>query len=85
MQTKSSGHQRQSSAGKKTPVKNDTHLSGMKAIVEYMQRGESTVLKLIKDYNFPAFKLLGIWESDKLMIDEWRLKLLNGTSQDTIT
>ncbi|MFH0995787.1 MAG: hypothetical protein V1844_09865 [Pseudomonadota bacterium] len=81
MQTNGIEYQHQSNVGKKTPVKNDTHLSGMKAITEYAQRGEATILKLIRDYGFPAHKLLGIWESDKLLIDEWRLKLLTETSR----
>lgn len=81
MQTSGNVQQRQNNAGKgKIPVKNDTQLSGMKAICEYIQRGETTVLKLIKEYKFPAKKLLGVWEADKILVDEWRLEYLKGNS-----
>jgi predicted DNA-binding transcriptional regulator AlpA len=77
MQINGSVQQRQNSGGKKNSHKSETQLSGMKAISEYTQRGESTILKLIKEFNFPASKILGIWESDKLLIDKWRLDLLS--------
>lgn len=56
----------------------ETHLSGMKAIAQYIQRSEPTVIKLVRDFGFPARKIAGIWESDKQEISDWRIKLLNG-------
>jgi len=47
-------------------------LSGMKAICQYVNRSESTVLHWIRDLDFPAHKIGGIWESDRNLIDEWR-------------
>lgn len=48
-------------------------LTGMKAICEYMNRSESTVLMLIRDCDLPACKIGGgIWESDTDLIDDWR-------------
>lgn len=49
-----------------------TALVGMKMICEYVRRSESTVLKLIREEEFPAEKVCGIWESDILLVDEWR-------------
>lgn len=50
-----------------------TALTGMKEICQYMSRSEVTVLKLIRDQDFPAKKIGGIWESDKELVDEWLL------------
>ena len=48
-------------------------LTGMKAICEYMNRSEATVLMLISACALPACKLGGgIWESDTELIDKWR-------------
>lgn len=51
-------------------------LSGMKAITDYMQRSEESVLRLIREFGFPAKKILGVWESDTEMIECWRIGLL---------
>lgn len=51
-------------------------MSGMKAIAAYMQRSEDSVLRLIREYGFPARKILGIWESDTEMIEQWRIDML---------
>jgi predicted DNA-binding transcriptional regulator AlpA len=48
------------------------HLSGMKEICNHLNRSEPTVLTLIRDYDFPAKKVLGVWESDTDLIDRWR-------------
>jgi len=48
------------------------HLSGMKEICNHLNRSEPTVLTLIRDYAFPAKKVLGVWESDTDLIDSWR-------------
>ncbi len=57
-------------------------LSGMKAICAYMQRSESSVLRLIRDYDFPAKKLMGVWETHTLLIERWRIRLLADESQN---
>ncbi len=44
----------------------------MKSICQYMNRSESSVLVLIRDYGFPARKIGGIWESDTELADAWR-------------
>lgn len=49
-----------------------TALTGMKEICEYMGRSDVTILKLIRDQEFPACKIGGIWEADKDLVDEWR-------------
>ena len=49
-------------------------LSGMKAICQYMNRSEPTILKLIREEGFPAKKICGGWESDTDLIDRWRRK-----------
>jgi len=50
-------------------------LSGMLEICKYYPRSESTILKLIREMDFPAKKITeGIWESDTELIDKWRLE-----------
>ncbi len=58
-------------------TKSETALVGMAEICAYMQRSEKTMLDLIKNENFPAKKLGGIWESDTLLADKWRRKRIN--------
>ena len=48
------------------------NLPGMKEITRYCNRSESTILKWIRGFGFPAVKILGSWESDTDLIDEWR-------------
>jgi hypothetical protein len=43
-----------------------------------LQRTESSILQLKIQYGFPMKKMLGIWVSDKLLIEEWRAKFLSG-------
>jgi hypothetical protein len=52
-------------------------LSGMKEICLYIKRSEVSVLRLIRDYDFPAKKVLGIWESHTALIDQWRVTVLS--------
>jgi hypothetical protein len=59
----------------------ETALSGMKAIADYcgvvgLPRTYASITQLINQSRFPARKLLGIWESDKEMIDQWRKKYI---------
>lgn len=49
-------------------------LYGMKAICDYINLTEATVLQRIRECGFPAAKMNGgIWESDTELIDEWRI------------
>ncbi len=49
-------------------------LSGMKEICRHMSRSEATILELIRDLDFPAVKIKGMWESDTELISQWRLE-----------
>lgn len=49
-------------------------LHGMKAICAYLEKSESTVLKLIRAEDLPAAKIGGEWVSDEGRIDDWRLR-----------
>lgn len=53
-----------------------TGLSGMKQIASYVRRSEATTLKMIQLEGLPARKILGTWESDKTLIDEWRKRMV---------
>ena len=53
-----------------------TILVGMKAIRQYVGRSEATVLKWIKNDGFPAKKVDGVWESDTVLIEKWRRKMI---------
>lgn len=59
----------------------------MTAIRDYcrsinMQSSEVTIIQLIKEEEFPAKKLGGVWESDKDLINGWRKRrLLNGSTE----
>ncbi|MEW5734019.1 MAG: hypothetical protein AB1921_04140 [Thermodesulfobacteriota bacterium] len=52
----------------------NTGLCGMKDLVRYTGRDKRTVLKWIREHGFPARRLDGRWESDTVLIDEWRRK-----------
>lgn len=58
-----------------------TALSGMKEITAYVRRSESTVLTLIREFDFPAKKICGVWESDTEVVDNWRRRLIGENSQ----
>lgn len=58
-----------------------TALSGMTAIRDFcrainMQSSEVTIVQLIKEEDFPAKKLGGVWESDQDLIIQWRKRRL---------
>jgi len=56
-------------------------LRGMKAICQYMGRSEATMLSIIRDMDFPARKIGGIWESDTIVVDDWLVaQVKNGTN-----
>jgi len=75
--TKTENRDRHPAGGSTKKGNADTHLIGMKAIADYIQRSEPTVLKLVKESGFPAKKISGIWESDKNAIGEWRIRQLS--------
>jgi len=56
----------------------DMALEGMKAIEKYMNLSEDTILKRIREYDFPARKCGGIYVSDKEEIDQWRKRIARG-------
>ncbi len=56
-------------------------LSGMKEICRYTARSESSVLIFIRDCDFPATKLGGVWESDTELIDTWRLDQIRASGK----
>ena len=60
-------------------------LVGMKAICNYMARSESTMLTIIRDLDFPAKKICGIWESDTELADKWRIKQINDKNREPIS
>jgi len=66
----------------------NTALSGMKAISQHcrsinLASAECSILDMIRNENFPARKLGGVWESDKLLIATWRRnRLLSDAPQE---
>lgn len=48
-------------------------LCGMKEIANYARRSESTILAWVRDMDFPAKKVGGIWESNSAAVDRWFL------------
>jgi hypothetical protein len=56
----------------------------MKAIANYVHRSEPTVLLLIRNYDLPAKKVGGIWESDTEAIDKWRMEHFESAKKDRI-
>ena len=55
-----------------------TGLPGMKAICAFCNRSEATILKWIREKDFPAVKITGSWESDQELIKAWRIKQIKG-------
>ena len=56
----------------------DGALQGMKEICRYMGKSENTILRLIREKEFPAQKIAGEWFSDASLIAEWRKSIING-------
>lgn len=56
-------------------------LIGLKEIAGYLRRSPATAMKLIQTEGLPATKILGVWESDKTLIDEWRRQKIEGCPQ----
>ncbi len=54
----------------------DGALQGMKEICRYMGKSENTILRLIREKDFPAEKIAGEWVSDISLIVGWRQKII---------
>jgi hypothetical protein len=50
----------------------------MKEIAAYTRRSRQTIQTWIEKEEFPACKIDGIWESMKSLIDDWKVKKING-------
>lgn len=51
---------------------------GMKEICLHMSRSDATILAWIREMDFPAFKIGGIWEADLSDVEQWRKAMKNG-------
>ena len=69
---------------KKTPQEPATQagrpLTGMKEITTYARRSEATVLSWIRDMDFPARKISGVWESHSALVDQWKIAQIQGAA-----
>ena len=54
--------------------KAQTILIGRKMIMSFVGRSWATIMMWVKQRNFPARKIDGVWESDTDLIIEWRKK-----------
>ena len=65
-------------------MQNGTRLSGLKEIAAYYRCSENKVLALIRTEGFPAVKIGGTWESDKILINKWHRRQIemSGSSLD---
>lgn len=71
------------------PGKTGSSLSGMKAIRDFnrsinLASSEASVIQMIRDEEFPAKKLGGIWESDKDLIIAWRKNRLSSKKESVL-
>ncbi|MDD5643281.1 MAG: hypothetical protein PHX53_16635 [Syntrophales bacterium] len=53
-------------------------LTGKKNICNFLGRSWDTVERWIREREFPARKIDGVWESDSALITEWRRNQING-------
>lgn len=63
-------------------LKNESGLSGMKEIIAFVGRSEATVLLWVREYDFPARKISGQWESDRGLIEEWRVNQIRNQPKE---
>lgn len=59
----------------------NTALSGIDAIADFcrsilLPASKASILQMIRDENFPAKKIGGVWDSDKEAIIKWRRERL---------
>jgi|GEM_PF-2369206 len=52
-------------------------LSGRKQISTYVRRSWNTVMVWVRERDFPAAKIDGVWESHPDLIDQWRQEQIN--------
>ena len=58
-------------------VMETTALMGMKEIAGFLRRSESTVLDVyIRQLAAPITKIGGRWESDVVLLEEWRREMI---------
>jgi uncharacterized protein (DUF3820 family) len=48
----------------------------MNEICQYVRRSPDTVLNWIRTRDFPAKKIGGVWESDRVLVDDWKRGLI---------
>ena len=53
-------------------------LTGKKNICNFLGRSWDTVERWIREKEFPACKIDGVWESDSELITNWRRRQING-------
>lgn len=58
------------------PFELDTRLTGLTTICKYCGASEIAMYRWIKEYDFPAAKIAGVWESDKVLILRWRRAMI---------
>ena len=58
-----------------------TVLSGRKMICQYCQRSWEIVLRWYRERGFPMRKIDDVWESDQVLIDEWRRKEIRASKK----
>lgn len=59
-------------------------LTGMKAICAHEgNMSEPTILKWIREYDYPAEKVDGVWLSDTDLANDWRKKMITKGRQKT--
>lgn len=69
----------------KKSLKSESALSGMKEITAFVGRSEATVLEWVRKYGFPAKKISGQWESDRTLIEKWRLRQIETRSNEAVS
>lgn len=58
-------------------IVNETALQGMKQITQFLGRSEATVVALKAAHpDMPISKIVGRWESDKILLADWRRNVL---------
>ena len=57
-------------------------LDGILAIGKWINRSETTVLKLIRQANLPAKKMGGVWVSNTDLMEKWKAALQEGKQMD---
>lgn len=54
----------------------DGALQGMKEICRYMGKSETTILRYVRNLEFPAQKVGGEWVSDVDLVGKWRKRFI---------